>query len=239
MARKTLVTQVVDAILDDIVGGSIAIGEGLPSEAEIAETHDVSRLTVREAIRTLQAQGVLQVKTGKGSFVNPVSEWTSFEAVLRVSAAGSSDGDVAIQLLELRRIFEIGAAALAAERRTEADLGHLSALVDDMRIAHTRNDVASFVEADIAFHDVILKASHNIFLAAMFEPLTRVLRERREQTSRVRDIQIHAIAEHEGILRALETGDPAEAQEAMQSHMTQTLDDLQTYVLNAVPEDLP
>ena len=231
MARKTLVTQVVDAILDDIVAGTIAIGDGLPSEAEIAETHDVSRLTVREAIRTLQAQGVLRVKTGKGSYVNPVSEWTSFEAVLRVSAAGSSDGDVAVQLLELRRIFEIGATALAAERRTDADLIRMSALLEEMRIAHSGNDVPQFVEADIAFHDVILKASHNIFLAAMFEPLTRVLRERREQTSRIRDIQIHAISEHESILRALESGDPSQAQRAMQSHMTQTLEDLQTYVL--------
>ena len=231
MARKTLVTQVVDAILDDIVAGTIAIGDGLPSEAEIAETHDVSRLTVREAIRTLQAQGVLRVKTGKGSYVNPVSEWTSFEAVLRVSAAGSSDGDVAVQLLELRRIFEIGATALAAERRTDADLIRMSALLEEMRIAHSGNDVPHFVEADIAFHDVILKASHNIFLAAMFEPLTRVLRERREQTSRIRDIQIHAISEHESILRALESGDPSQAQRAMQSHMTQTLEDLQTYVL--------
>jgi len=231
VARKTLVTQVVDAILDDIVAGTIAIGDGLPSEAEIAETHDVSRLTVREAIRTLQAQGVLRVKTGKGSYVNPVSEWTSFEAVLRVSAAGSSDGDVAVQLLELRRIFEIGATALAAERRTDADLIRMSALLEEMRIAHSGNDVPQFVEADIAFHDVILKASHNIFLAAMFEPLTRVLRERREQTSRIRDIQIHAISEHESILRALESGDPSQAQRAMQSHMTQTLEDLQTYVL--------
>ena len=65
----------------------------------------------------------------------------------------------------------------------------------------------------------------------MFEPLTRVLRERREQTSRIRDIQIHAISEHESILRALESGDPSQAQRAMQSHMTQTLEDLQTYVL--------
>ncbi|HWI31069.1 MAG TPA: FadR/GntR family transcriptional regulator [Microbacterium sp.] len=235
MARKTLVTQVVDAILDDIVAGTIPIGDGLPSEADIAESHDVSRLTVREAIRTLQAQGVLRVETGKGSFVNPVSEWTSFEAVLRVSAAGSSDDEVAVQLLELRRIFEVGAAALAAERRTDSDLKRMSALIDVMKSAHHRNDVAGFVEADIAFHDVILKASHNIFLAAMFEPLTRVLRERREQTSRVREIQIHAISEHEGVLRALESGDPGKAREAMQSHMTQTLDDLQTYVLTNRP----
>ena len=231
MARKTLVTQIVDAILADIVEGKIAIGAGLPSEADIAETHDVSRLTSREAIRTLQAQGVVRVETGKGSFVNPVSEWTSFEAVLRVSAAGSSDADVAIQLLELRRIFEIGAAALAAERRTEADLTRMAALVDRMKDAHARNDVPEFVEADIAFHDVILKASHNIFLGAMFEPLTRVLRERREQTSRVHEIQINAIAEHEKVLRAMRTGDPGSAREAMESHMTQTLADLQTYVL--------
>lgn len=231
MARVSLVTQIVDAILDDIVAGSIGVDAGLPSEADIADTHGVSRLTAREAIRTLQAQGVVRVESGKGSFVNPVSEWTSFEAVLRMSAAGSSDADVAVQLLELRRIFEMGAAALAAERRTEQDLTRLADHLAAMRAAHARADVGAFVEADIAFHDVILTASRNIFLSAMFEPLTRVLRERREQTSRFTEIQEHAIVEHERVLRALESGDPGQARSAMQSHMSQTLDDLRTYVL--------
>ena len=233
MARISLVTKVVDAILDDIVDGTIGIDAGLPSEADVADAHGVSRLTVREAIRTLQARGVVRVESGKGSFVNPVSEWTSFDAVLRISAAGSSDAEVAIQLLELRRIFEMGAATLAASRRSDHDLARMTAYLADMKAAHAANDVPAFVRADLAFHDVILKASHNIFLGAMFEPLTRVLHQRREQTSRVVEIQIHAIAEHEGVLEAMRTGDPVLARAAMQSHMMQTLDDLQTYVLDA------
>ncbi len=231
MARKLLVSVVTDALLDEIVKGAVAINSGLPSEADLAETHGVSRLTVREAIRSLQAQGVVRVETGKGSFVNPVSEWTSLSAVLRVSAVGSSDAEVAIQLVELRRIFETGAAALAATRRTEADLAHLANRLDQMVIAHGKNDVPSFVSADLAFHDIILKASGNVFLAAMFEPLTRILAERRAQTSRVVEIQIHAVAEHRKVLEALRAGKPAEASAAMASHMDQTLADLKTYVL--------
>jgi len=233
MARISLVTQIADAILDDIVTGTIPIDAGLPSEAEVAETHGVSRLTVREAIRTLQAQGVVRVESGKGSYVNPVTEWTSLEAVLRMSALGTSDAEVAIQLVELRRVFEMGAAALAAGRRSAHDLALLQERLDDMRTAHERNDVGAFVDADLAFHDVILTASRNIFLAAMFKPLTRVLTERRKQTSRVPEIQVHAIAEHESVLRALTGGVPAEARRAMEIHMLQTLADLKKYVLDA------
>ncbi|MFC4223732.1 FCD domain-containing protein [Lysinibacter cavernae] len=235
MARKSLVTEIVNAILDDIVNGVLPSEAGLPSEAEIAEAHDVSRLTAREAIRTLQAQGIIRVETGKGSFVNPVSEWESLDAVLRVSAAGTSDAEVAIQLLELRQIFETGAAGLAAVRRSDEDIAQLKANLAEMQQAHLDGDVGTFVRADLAFHDIILKASRNVFLGVMFEPLTRILTQRRAQTSRVHDIQAHAIVEHRGILEALTTGDPDLAKNAMDSHMRQTLEDLQTYVLSAAP----
>lgn len=232
MARKSLVTEVVDAILSEVVSGALPIGTALPSETDIARRHDVSRLTTREAIRTLQAQGVIRVESGKGSFVNPVSQWSSLEAVLRFSAADTNDAEVSIQLVELRKIFETGAAALAATRRTELDLTQLTERLDDMRRAHRDGDVEAFVRADLAFHQVILTASQNVFLSVMFEPLSRILATRRTQTSQVEVIQTHAIAKHQGILEALTGGDPEQARNAMDSHMEQTLHDLQTYVLS-------
>jgi DNA-binding FadR family transcriptional regulator len=233
VARKSLVSVVADDLLDQIVRGDLAVNDGLPSEAEIGAAHDVSRMTVREAMKTLQAQGVVRVVSGTGSFVNPVAEWTSLDAVLRLSAATGNDSDVAVALIEVRRMFETGSAALAATRRTDDDLMLMAAELEKMRIAHLVNDVAAFVNADLAFHDVILRASANVFLRVMFEPLTRVLTERRTQTSQVVDIQAHAIAEHEGILAAMEQGDGEACRKAMDSHMEQTLRDLRTYVLTS------
>ena len=233
MARKSLVSVVADDLLDQIVRGDLAVNQGLPSEAEIGATHDVSRMTVREAMKTLQAQGVVRVVSGTGSFVNPVTEWTSLAAVLRLSAGTGNDSDVAVALIEVRRMFETGAAALAATRRSENDLVVLAAELENMRAAHATEDVGAFVIADLAFHDVILRASGNVFLRVLFEPLTRVLTERRTQTSRVVEIQAHAIAEHEGILAAMVRGDGEACRKAMDSHMEQTLRDLRTYVLTS------
>lgn len=230
MARKSLVSIVADSLLDQIVQGSLGVDEGLPSEAEIGDLHDVSRMTVREAMKTLQAQGVVRVVSGTGSFVNPVSQWRSLDAVLRVAAVGATDRDVAEQLIEVRRMFETGAAALAATRRSDDDVESLAAHLDAMRRSHERGDVAAFVAADLAFHDVILHASGNVFLGVLFEPLTRVMAERRAQTSRVVDIQEHAIAQHRAVLDAIALGDPEASRRAMDSHMEQTLSDLHTYV---------
>lgn len=100
-----------------------------------------------------------------------------------------------------------------------------------MRGASGAGDVDAFVEADLRFHDLILRGSGNVFLAALFEPLTRVLAERRAQTSRVPEIQRHAIDEHAAVLAALREGDAVRARAAMEHHMQQTLQDLHTYVL--------
>ena len=87
------------------------------------------------------------------------------------------------------------------------------------------------MDADLRFHDIILGGSDNVFLVALFKPLGRVLQERRAQTSRVPDIQRHAIAEHTQVLAALRSGDTERARQSMDHHMQQTLDDLRHYVL--------
>ena len=102
-----------------------------------------------------------------------------------------------------------------------------------MRTAHASEDVDRFVAADLAFHDQVLRASGNAFVVLMVEPLSRILAASRAQTSRVTEIQVHAIDEHARVHAALSSGDPERARRAMDHHMTQTLDDLTTYVLNA------
>lgn len=230
MARRSRVDEVVDGLFADIVARRLVADQSLPSENDLGERFDVSRVTVREAVKVLQTRGIVRVESGRGSFVQPLSRWTSLSAVL---AATSADGDssAAEQLIELRRIFETGAAALAARRVRPDEIEAISADLETMRSAHASDDLASFVAADLSFHDRILAASRNPFLTVMFAPLTEVLSERRAQTSRVRVIQQNAIAEHAHVLEALRGGDPDAARRAMDRHMQQTLDDLRQFVL--------
>lgn len=231
MARKSLVSTVADALLDQIVSGELGPGDALPSEAELCEQFDVSRVTVREALRVLTVQGIVEVSSGIGSAVNPLENWRSVDALVRYRSVQGDDGDVAIQLIAVRRMFETEAAALAAGRLSDEELDELAACIEEMSAASARADVAAFVRADLSFHDIIMRRSGNVFLGVLFAPITRVLAERRTQTSRVPEIQANAIQEHRSVLRALRAGDADGARAAMDSHMQQTLDDLKTYVL--------
>ncbi len=232
-----MVGVVADELLDRIIAGEFPPGAAVPGELELSARHEVSRMTVREAMKTLEAQRILSVERGRGTYVNPLNRWASLEAVLRAASEGKNDASAAIQLIELRRMLESGACELAAGKIGDAGILELRGHVDAMQLAHEGDDLAAFVEADLAFHDVILQASGNVFVAVLFEPLQRVLQKRRTETSRVPDIQEHAIGHHQSIVEALASRDPHRARDAMDAHMQQTLDDLKTYVLAEVPAE--
>ncbi|SDI60674.1 DNA-binding transcriptional regulator, FadR family [Arthrobacter subterraneus] len=233
MARKSLVDVVADELLDRIVAGEFPPGSGVPGELELSARHEVSRMTVREAMKTLVARRILRVERGRGTFVNPLNQWSSLEAVLRFASEGQDDAAVAVQLIELRRMLETGAAEIAAGRITDGELAEMDEQLALMRAAHEANDVDRFVAADLAFHDLILHASGNVFVAVLFEPLTRILASRRAQTSKVVQIQINALAEHANIMDAMRSHDAERARLAMDRHMEQTLNDLKTHVLES------
>ncbi|WP_104108668.1 FadR/GntR family transcriptional regulator [Arthrobacter sp. N199823] len=233
MARKSLTDVVADDLLDRIVAGEFAPNSLVPGELELSSQHEVSRMTVREAMKTLVAQRILRVERGRGTFVNPLASWGSLNAVLRAVSEGEDHAVVAVQLIELRRMLETGACELAASRITDEDLEDMGQQLSKMKAAHEASDVPAFVASDLAFHDIILQASGNIFVSVLFDPLHRILESRRAETSQVPQIQSNAIAMHGAILTALSQRKPELARVAMDNHMAQTLDDLKSYVLRS------
>lgn len=222
--------SVVEGLLDAIIAGRLTAGEPLPPESDLAEEFGVSRLTMREGVKLLQAQGVIVAVPGTRHRIAPTDEWTGLEAVVRHARSEGARERSSLELLEMRVMFETGAAELAATRRSEADLDELAALIERMREAHASADVDAFVEADLAFHDVIIRAADNRILVASMRPLTSMLQETRSETSAVAEIREHAIAEHAALLDALRTGSAAASRAAMVSHMRQTRDDLLRFV---------
>lgn len=232
----SLSDELADRLLNAIIDGTYPPGAALPPEGELAEQSGMSRLSVREAIKVLRTQNIVRIQRGRGTYVNPPGQWTALDPLIRAAAsAPKSSRMISERLIEARRLIEIGAIELAASRRTEEDLAQLRDLLQDMRKGADAGDVAAFVEADIAFHDTVMRASGNAFIPLMFEPFGRLLYEGRRETSAVAEIREHAIAHHTQILQALETGDPALARKAMDDHMCQTADDLRTHVLD--PQD--
>ncbi|WP_194421708.1 FadR/GntR family transcriptional regulator [Microbacterium abyssi] len=229
--RVTRTQSVVDGLLDAIIAGRLQAGETLPAEADLAALLGVSRLTLREGVRLLQAQGVIVAVPGSRHRVAPVDEWTGLEAVVRYSRSGGARRRSSLDLLDMRVMFETGAAELAAPRCTDEHIARLEELLEQMRTAHAHGDVPGFVDADLAFHDVIFAAADNRILVASVRPLTTMLQDSRSETSAVLEIREHALVEHAAVLDAMRSRSPQTAREAMASHMRQTRDDLLHYVL--------
>src|SRR3954453_12403902 len=174
--RVTLADQVVQNLVEAIARGDHPPNSRLPPEDKLSELADVSRLTVREAIKVLRHKGVVRVEQGRGTFVNPPSRWAPLDpALLAARTATVHDaGELAVKLKEARRLVEAGVAELAAERRSPAYLLARERTLAEMGAAI--DDVEAFAEADIAFHEALMTAGDNSFVAALFEPIAMLLR---------------------------------------------------------------
>jgi len=230
--RKGRAETVADGLLQLVMDGTYGPGTSLPSEAELAARFEVSRLTVREAIRSLASTQVIEVQQGRSSVINPVEKWSPLDPRL-LKARGQASGDPLLlpkRLLEARRAVEVAIAELAAGRRSDEHIARLSAFLDLMRDTHRATDVPRFVEADLAFHHTLFEAVDNVFLDALFQPLSSVLRTLRHETSSVPEIREHAIEWHGKILARIAEGDPDGSRESMRDHLIQTENDMEHYL---------
>ena len=213
-----------DALLGLVLDGTFPPGSSLPSEAELAGRFAVSRLTVREAIRSLASTHVIRVQQGRSSIINPLEQWSALDPRL-LRARGQASGEplrLPKRLLEARRVIEVAIAEMAAERRTEDHLQRMAAAIATMQESHDNGDVPRFVEADLAFHEVLFEAADNAFLEALMQPLASVIRDLREETSSAPETREHAIDFHGRILRQVVDRDTAGAREDMREHLTLT-----------------
>jgi GntR family transcriptional regulator, transcriptional repressor for pyruvate dehydrogenase complex len=212
--------QVEAQIREAIRSGVLATGEKLPPEAELALSFGVSRTTVREALRTLVADGLLEKVPGAGggSFVRRLDHFAfgedlgqDIENLLRV---GSIDHR---EVAQARRMLELPSARLAAANREQADLDELKEVLQ-LEKTSTHDD-PSISDLDVRFHSVISRASGNRVVAAFVSALHQV-------TTPVHHLHLNAevgrktYRQHVAIARAIEKGDSPAAEAAMLTHLT-------------------
>ncbi|MEV6342589.1 FCD domain-containing protein [Actinoplanes sp. NPDC051851] len=164
-----LVEQATERLRAQITGGDWTVGTKLPGETTLAQMLGVGRSTVREALRALAGAGMVQARHGSGVFVlaaEPVEEWS-----VKLRRAAITD------VYEVRMFVEVGAAQLAATRRSHGDLIRLREALERRRAAALEGD-AAFVEADIALHATVVEAAHNPVLDGLFTEFVPVLQKR-------------------------------------------------------------
>ncbi|GAA3739286.1 FadR/GntR family transcriptional regulator [Streptomyces tremellae] len=175
--RSALSDQVIAQLRNQITSGEWPVGTRVPTEPELAEQLGVARNTVREAVRALAHNGLLDIRQGSGTYVVATSE---LAGVMHRRFAGADARSVA----EVRATLESSAARLAAARRTERDLRQLDVLLERRADAWHAADVEAFVAADSALHLAVVSAAHNEVLTALYADLGDVVREAlRDQVS--------------------------------------------------------
>ncbi|MFI0778475.1 FadR/GntR family transcriptional regulator [Streptomyces sp. NPDC021212] len=168
--RSALADQVIAQLRAQITSGEWQVGSRIPTEPELVEQLGVARNTVREAVRALAHNGLLDIRQGSGTYVLATSE---LAGVMHRRFASAEPRHVA----ELRSALETKAAQLAAERRTEQDVKQLDAQLDRRERAWESGDAEAFVEADATLHMAIVAAAHNDVLAALYADLGSVVRD--------------------------------------------------------------
>ncbi|MFE2939914.1 FadR/GntR family transcriptional regulator [Streptomyces sp. NPDC059255] len=168
--RSALSDQVIAELRNQITSGAWPVGSRIPTEPELVEQLGVARNTVREAVRALAHNGLLDIRQGSGTYVVATSELAG------VMHRRFADADP-LHVAELRSTLESSAARLAARRRTERDLGQLDALLARREEAWAAGDAERFVAADATLHLAVVAASHNEVLTALYADLGHLLRD--------------------------------------------------------------
>ncbi|WP_044561314.1 FadR/GntR family transcriptional regulator [Azospirillum sp. B4] len=208
----------------DIVSGRYQPGDILENEIANSERLKVSRSAYREALRILAAKGLVESRPKTGTHVCPRTRWNLLDPdILAWHFATEPSIDFINSLFELRMIVEPGIAALAAERRTEAQLARMTAALDTMDRLSLAAEAGQTADAD--FHDTLLEASHNPLIGSLAVSVGAAVRWSTVHKLRQGAVLRDPIPLHRHVLDAVAARDAEAARDAMRLLITEALRD--------------
>jgi GntR family transcriptional regulator, transcriptional repressor for pyruvate dehydrogenase complex len=219
---KRLYEEIVEQIKQLITGGELKPGDKLLSERELSERLQVSRVSVREAIRTLEMLGFIEIRPGDGTFVRD----TNTDDIIRPLAMFLAvERSSLLDMFEVRRIFETSAASLAAERASQEEVAQIGDLLKKMRKVINLQDSEKGVAFDTSFHYAVAEATHNTLLIKLFrtvsEDFARSISTARRRLLLDSPANVQKIIDqHVRIYEAIKAGKAKAASEAMLEHLT-------------------
>lgn len=213
-ARRPLPEVIEEKLRELIDRGVLPSGERLPNEPELARNMGVARSSVRTALQRLEVLRVVEVRRGRGWFVrrkpasHPPDDFIDWISERRFQIG---------ERLEVRMALEGMAASLAAARATEGEIDDIAKLSKAHLAAYS--DVDELINTDEAFHDAIIRASHNNLLLATYRMLTPELAEWRRRTLTRQGVPARSGTEHDTVVNFLKRRDSAGARAAMMAHL--------------------
>lgn len=209
--------QVIEQVKNMIIDGTLKKGDKLPSERELVEHLQVSRTSIREALRALQIIGLVECRQGEGNFIKQSFENNLFEPLSIMFMLQKSDPS---EIMELRMVIEIETASIAAKRVTEEELNIMSPLIGILKDSDNEEER---VKADKKFHYTIAHASKNFLIVSVLNAVSSLIDSfikdaRRKIIADKENVDVLA-KQHKDIYIALKEKDPVKASEAMKRHL--------------------
>lgn len=212
-----LTDAAIGKIKQMIQSGELAPGDRLPPEQELSERLGLSRSSLREAVKALEAMRILDVRRGDGTYVTSLEPRLLLEAMSFVLDFHQSRA--VLQVFEVRRVLESGAAAMAALRHTPADIEAMRANLD-ATVANPSLDVETLVAHDTSFHSLVAAATGNGYLQSLLDTVANQTVRARIWRGLTQERAVEAtLEEHRRILEAIEKGDGELARALMLTHV--------------------
>lgn len=213
LQKTTLPDLIIKHIEDLLARGALKPGDKLPTERELMDLFAVGRTSVREALKALNALGLIE-RTREGTFIrennsvflSPMSK----EIIMRRSSFK--------ELFETRMVLEVALAGLAAERVTETELEEMQAILAAMEVL-IEGEHGVFIDADITFHLALAEAAQNPMLYDIFAGVRDLVKDAQWKMVVVPGIKTRAYLEHLKIFEAIRAGDRRGAETAALEHL--------------------
>lgn len=222
--------QIVDQIGQLVAEGHLKPGDRLPSERELVDRFKVSRASIREAISALEMMGLIEVRSGEGTYIRQVN-MDSVVAPLAWMLFIDKDSDR--ELYEARKILEVQAAGLAAQRAEDDEHNEMFEALEIMRLDLANNRLGE--DADLSFHYAIAKGTHNKILIRLMSTISDTMRKAL-QTSRSKLYEDKTSPErlyneHYAIYEAIKDHDAEKARKCMLDHLVGVEKQLASYLV--------
>lgn len=222
--------KIVDQIGQLVAEGQLKPGDRLPSERELVERFQVSRASIREAISALEMMGLIEVRSGEGTYIRVINI-DSVVAPLAWMLFIEKDTD--LELYEARKVLEVQAAGLAAERAGEDEINEMFEALEIMRLDLVNNRLGE--EADHHFHYAIARATHNKILFRLMNTISdtmhKTLQSSRSKLYEDMSTPEKLYEEHRLIYEAIKNHDVAKARQLMLDHLVGVENYLAKYLL--------
>lgn len=227
LRRKKVSDMVVEAIENLIISNGLKEGDKLPSEKDLARTLAVGTRLIREALKVLEARGLVDVLPGKGTYIAGRSKEDfarSFADSLRLTL--TLDKDLLLELMYMRLIIETSVVVDVAQKRSDEDLGRLSETLDSLEKAYKENQVDEYNHFDVQFHKQIIDIVNNRILTELYEKLNNLLILSFNKTGYMDGSMEESVRQHKSIFEAIKSRDESTARTLMIKHLTMSVERL-------------